>query len=102
MAQKRTSKSKKKAESEKPASFEAAMERLEAIVDGLEEGELELEASLVAFEEGVKLSRQCASYLRDAERKIDLLVREGEELVGAPLDPGGSFDEEELSRGEEA
>jgi len=97
MAQKRSSKAKpaakpsksKKTEAEKPASFELALERLENLVDRLEDGELELEGALGAFEEGVKLSRQCAGYLREAERKIDLLVRTGDELVGEPFEEHG-------------
>jgi len=59
-------------------SFEVALERLEGIVDRLEEGDLELEAALAAFEEGVALSRRCAEHLEGAERRIELLLREGE------------------------
>lgn len=82
--------SKKKTETDKPPSFEIALERLEGLVDRLEGGELELEGALEAFEEGVKLSRQCAGYLREAERKIELLVRSGDELVAEPFgDIGG-------------
>jgi exodeoxyribonuclease VII small subunit len=97
MAQKRSAQAKskstpsksKKTEAEKPPSFELALERLESLVDRLEGGELELEEALEAFEEGVKLSRHCAGYLREAERKVDLLVRAGEELVGEPFEADG-------------
>ena len=58
-------------------SFEAALERLEAIVDRLESGELPLEQALAAFEEGVALSRRCAGELEAAERRIELLVGVG-------------------------
>ncbi len=61
------------------------MQRLEAIVDRLEEGDLELEAALAAFEEGVNLTRRCAGQLEDAERRIEVLVREGEKWIARPF-----------------
>jgi len=59
-------------------SFEAALARLEAIVDRLEAGDLELEDALAAFEQGVALSKRCAEQLGRAERRIEVLLREGE------------------------
>ncbi len=87
MAQKRTSKSKKKAgtDDEEAPSFEVALGRLEGIVDHLEGGDLALEEALAEFEEGVKLSRHCAAYLRGAERKIEILTREGDAVIAEPL-----------------
>ena len=58
-------------------SFEASLERLEGVVDQLERGDLELEASLVAFEEGVRLSARCSEQLVDAEQRIETLTQEG-------------------------
>jgi exodeoxyribonuclease VII small subunit len=58
-------------------SFESALERLEAIVDRLESGDLPLEQALAAFEEGVSLSRRCAGELETAERRIEILVGGG-------------------------
>ena len=58
-------------------NFEGALERLEAVVEQLEGGELELEAALAAFEEGVALSRRCAGELDAAERRIEILTRDG-------------------------
>ena len=66
-------------------SFEAALARLEALVDRLEQGDLELEAALAAFEEGVALARRCATQLGDAERRIEVLMREGGGWVTRPL-----------------
>jgi exodeoxyribonuclease VII small subunit len=57
--------------------FETAMTRLEGIVQALESGDLELGAALAAFEQGVALSRHCAAQLEVAERRIEVLVREG-------------------------
>jgi exodeoxyribonuclease VII small subunit len=67
-------------------SFEEALERLEAVVDRLERGDLELEAALTAFESGVALARRCAGQLDDAERRIEVLVREGEKWVARPFE----------------
>jgi len=68
-------------------SFEGALERLEAIVDRLEDGELGLEAALAAFEEGVALSRRLAGELDTAERRIEILVQTGEGTGAEPFDP---------------
>ena len=73
-------------------SFEEALHRLEAIVDRLEEGDLELEDALTAFEEGVKLTRRCAGRLEDAERRIEELVREGEKWIVRPFEPSEESD----------
>ena len=56
--------------------FEDALARLEQIVDTLEAGNLPLEESLKAFEEGVGLARHCAKYLEEAERRIELLTKD--------------------------
>ena len=59
-----------------PASFEEALERLEAIVRGMEEGELALDQAIEAFEEGMRLARFCRSKLDEAQKRIDILVRD--------------------------
>ena len=70
------------------ASFEEALEGLEALVAQLETGELPLEAALAAFERGVRLSRRCAEQLESAERRISELVREGGVLAARPFEGG--------------
>ena len=67
-------------------SFEAALARLESIVARLEGGDLELEAALASFEEGVVLSRRCAERLERAERRIEVLVRDGDQWAARPLE----------------
>jgi len=57
--------------------FEAAMQRLEDIVQRLEGGELLLEESLKAFEEGMKLVKFCSQKLEEVEKKVTVLVEEG-------------------------
>ncbi len=56
--------------------FEDCLARLEQIVAALEAGNLPLEESLKVFEEGVTLSRQCAKYLDEAERRIEVLAKD--------------------------
>ena len=67
-------------------SFEDALDRLEAIVDRLERGELALEDALATFEEGVGLSRRLGEQLGGAERRVEELLREGAGLATRPLD----------------
>ncbi|HEY7411613.1 MAG TPA: exodeoxyribonuclease VII small subunit [Vicinamibacteria bacterium] len=62
-------------EAEAP-SFEAAIARLEQIVQRLEKGELALEESLALYEEGVRLSRLCHAKLEEAEGRIEILVKD--------------------------
>ena len=56
-------------------SFEESMERLELIVSGLERGELSLEKSLEAFEEGTKLVAGCNEALNEAEMRVEKLTK---------------------------
>ena len=73
--------------------FEEALARLEAIVKNLEEGDLKLEESLRLFEEGVSLTRLCATRLDEAQRRIDLLTRgTGGELKLVPFQDGEDDD----------
>ena len=61
---------------EKQKTFEANLQELERIVRNLENGDLALEESLKLFEDGVKLSRQCQERLNQAERRIEILMRD--------------------------
>jgi exodeoxyribonuclease VII small subunit len=63
---------------EEPKSFEASLESLEEIVQQLEGGDLPLEKSLELFEQGIKLSRQCQERLSQAERRIEILLRDNQ------------------------
>ena len=55
--------------------LEKALASLEAIVGELESGDLPLEKAMKKFEEGVKLTRNCQSALRDAEQKVEILLK---------------------------
>ncbi len=54
--------------------FEDALQQLEALVEGMESGELSLEESLASLEKGVALTRICQKSLSEAEQKVKLLT----------------------------
>jgi exodeoxyribonuclease VII small subunit len=71
-----------KAAIEAQLDFETAMRDLEELVDRLERGDLALEESLAAFERGVMLTRACQTALKEAEQKVEILLkRAGEPAV---------------------
>ena len=57
--------------------FESSLKRLEEIVKKLESGELSLDSALELFEEGIKLSRFCHTKLEQAERRVEILLKNG-------------------------
>ena len=59
-------------------TFEASLKELETIVKQLEEGDMPLEESLKLFESGVRLSRECRERLTNAERRIEVLMKEAD------------------------
>ncbi|RMC99717.1 exodeoxyribonuclease VII small subunit [Clostridium autoethanogenum] len=63
----------------KTESYENIMEKLESIVDSMDNGELSLQDSMKSYEEGVKLCNKLYKILNDAEGKIKILTEEGEE-----------------------
>ena len=63
---------------EQPRSFETSLEALEQIVRQLEGGDLPLEKSLELFEQGIRLSRECQDRLNQAERRIEVLMRDNQ------------------------
>lgn len=59
-------------------TFEASLNELERIVKQLENGDMPLEESLKLFEKGVRLSRECRERLTNAERRIEVLMKEAD------------------------
>jgi exodeoxyribonuclease VII small subunit len=57
-------------------SFEAALKRLEEVLDSLEHGDLALEEAMRAFEEGVQLVRFCHRKLDEVEKRVELLLKD--------------------------
>ena len=72
----------------KTMSFELALKELETIVDRLEKGDVELEASIVIYERGEALRAHCDGLLRQAEARVEKisLNQNGEPAGTAPLD----------------
>jgi len=68
---------------EETVGFEQILDRLRAIVDQLEKGDLPLERSLELFEEGIRLSRLGAGRLDAAEKRIEQLLA-GDDPTGQP------------------
>jgi exodeoxyribonuclease VII small subunit len=56
-------------------SFEAAMDRLETIVEQMESGKMVLEELIVRYEEGMKLVKTCQERLASAEQRIEIITR---------------------------
>ncbi|HEY3346061.1 MAG TPA: exodeoxyribonuclease VII small subunit [Nitrospirota bacterium] len=78
-------------------SFENSMKRLEDIVSKMESGELPLDDSLKLFEEGIKLSRELNKTLEDAERKVEMLLKDEKSgLKTQPFADGENDGEGEL------
>lgn len=69
--------------------FDQVIERLRAAVQRLEAGSANLEDALRIYEEGVRLARRGHSLLDRAEKRVELLVREGREgAATVPLESG--------------
>jgi len=76
-------------------TFEASLEALEHIVHELERGDLALEKSLELFEQGIRLSRECQERLGQAERRIEVLLRDSQgRTVVAPFEDSNAISEE--------
>lgn len=63
---------------ENELNFEETMQKLESIVQELENGNLNLDDSIKKFEEGITLSKNANKYLEEAEKKITILVKDSE------------------------
>ena len=72
--------------SSKTRTFEEALRRLEEIVESLEQGSVPLDQALDLYEEGVRLSKECADRLKTAEQRIKKLTKAAD----------GTFTESEL------
>ncbi len=56
-------------------NLEKSLADLEALVEELESGELPLDKAMKKFEQGIKLTRNCQSILKDAEQKVEVLLK---------------------------
>lgn len=74
----------------KQTRLEDALTTLESLVERMESGELSLEESLKAFEEGVRLTRECQQALKQAEQKVSILLEQSQDADPAPFNPSAS------------
>jgi len=72
----------------KTINLEKALADLEEIVEELESGDLPLEKAMKKFEDGIKLTRNCQAALKEAEQKVEILLKSagGEELEEFEID----------------
>ncbi len=70
----------------KPPDFEQALAELETVVERLEHGELPLEEALRQFERGVELARSCQESLKQAEQKVEILLRKTPQAEPEPFE----------------
>ena len=71
----------------KAIDFEQQLENLEGLVAALDSGDLSLEESMKSFEDGIKVARECQKALKEAEQKVEVLTRQGNELVSDIYNP---------------
>jgi exodeoxyribonuclease VII small subunit len=70
-----------------PVTFEQSLKKLEEAVHKLEDGSLGLDDALKAFEQGIQWSRQCHQRLVEAEKRVEILLKnEKEELTQVAFD----------------
>lgn len=65
--------------------FETALGQLEQLVQRMENGELSLQDSLQAFEQGIHLTRQCQQALASAEQRVQILMEQNGQSVAVPF-----------------
>ncbi len=72
----------------KPFNLEKSLADLEKLVEELESGDLPLEKAMKKFEAGIKLTRGCQAALKDAEQKVEILLKSagGEDLEAFEID----------------
>lgn len=70
-------------------AFEQSLAELETLVQKMESGDMSLEESLKAFEQGIKLTRGCQKALADAEQKVQKLLVQNGELTTELFDGAG-------------
>ncbi len=85
----------------KEEGFEESLNSLEEIVRQLESGDLPLEKALELFEEGVTLARRCQTHLEEAERRVELLLRERKEIRVVPFDQQKAAEMADSAQGED-
>jgi exodeoxyribonuclease VII small subunit len=65
--------------------FEQAMERLEKVVQLLEQGEVPLEKAIQLFQEGMEFAHLCGQKLEWAEQQVEMLLKEDGKWLKKPF-----------------
>ena len=60
-------------------SFEEALKELEKIVEDLNNGDMELEKAITAYEKGIQLKNICEERLKNAQERIELIQNKKQE-----------------------
>lgn len=79
-------------------SFDKALAQLEKIVQDMESGSLPLEKMMEQFEEGMQLIALCSARLNEVERKIELMVKKGDQVMTEPFEAEGKKESEVSSQ----
>jgi len=74
--------------------FEQSLAELESLVERMESGEMSLEDSLKAFEQGIKYTRDCQNALAKAEQKVQLLLQKNDQMEAQPFNSPSAEDED--------
>lgn len=69
----------------KPVELEKALADLESLVEDLERGDLPLDTAMKKFEQGIRLTRDCQLALKEAEQKVEILLKDanGDEALAS-------------------
>jgi len=67
-------------------NFEQSLKELETLVEKMEQGDLSLEDALKHFERGVELTRACQQALKEAEQKVEILLKKNGQEEITPFD----------------
>ena len=88
--------SKPKSTRKKKETFEVSLNRLEKIVQKMEDGNLALEESLQLYEQGVALTRVCSQKLEEAEKRIEILTRDEQDGIVIKSENPDKYQQEQL------
>jgi exodeoxyribonuclease VII small subunit len=80
-------KTEQAAKDQQALPFEEALARLEKIVEDMESGKLSLDQMMTHFEEGAALVKVCGGKLDAVEKKIELLIKQGDTVTTEPFEP---------------
>ncbi|MEZ5400474.1 MAG: exodeoxyribonuclease VII small subunit [Bryobacteraceae bacterium] len=73
------------ADESKAPGFEANLNALEEVVKQLEAGEIPLEEAIALFERGMTLTEACRKQIEDAETRVEVLMKRGQQVRAEPF-----------------